>query len=253
MDVTTTSTRMVRDLSIILPAYNEAENIETSISAALSWLDQAAQTDAIQYGEVIVVDDGSADDTSQRVRNNPDPRVRLVRHFTNLGYGAALRSGFQASKYNHVFFTDADLQFRLTDLHQLIHWAHHYDIVAGYRADRADPWNRRLNAWGWNYLINSIFGLQVRDIDCAFKLLPRRLFDSVGISSTGAFVNSELLVRAQAAGFRIKQVPVAHYPRLKGRATGARLSVIGRAWWELATLYTDLPRDPHGSRLSATP
>lgn len=226
-------------LSVVLPAYNEAANIAASVSSVLQWLDQESLR-----AEVIVVDDGSGDATALVVNglSRQDSRVRLVRHPRNLGYGAALRSGFAASRYDHVFFTDADLQFRMADLHRLSPWISHYDIVVGYRDVRADPLGRRLNAWGWNQLINRLFRLGVRDVDCAFKVFHRRVLERVGISSIGAFVNSELLVRAQGAGFRIKEVPVAHYPRVAGRPTGARLDVIGRACWELATIYPDLQR-----------
>lgn len=222
---------------MVLPAYNEAENIRASVRAVLAWVEEERIS-----AEVIVVDDGSSDATVLEVGalQRTDARIKLVRHAVNLGYGAALRSGFAASSGEYVFFTDADLQFRMDDLRRLSPWVSQYDIVVGYRDGRADPRGRRLNAWMWNRLINSIFRLGLRDVDCAFKVFHRRVLQRVGISSIGAFVNSELLVRAASEGFRIKEVPVPHYPRLAGRATGARLDVIGRACWELATIYPDL-------------
>ncbi|HNH45979.1 MAG TPA: glycosyltransferase family 2 protein [Myxococcota bacterium] len=224
-------------LSVVLPAYNESANIRGSLEAVLGWIGGSGV-----WGEVIVVDDGSVDDTAGVVRAvaAADRRVRLVQHTRNLGYGAALRSGFAAARGEYVFFTDADLQFRIEDMARLSPFSRDYDVVVGYREQRADPLGRRINARAWNELVNSLFSVGVRDVDCAFKLFHRRVLERVGVSSTGAFLNSELLVRARSAGFRIKEVPVPHYPRLAGRATGARVAVIGRAFWELLSLHEDL-------------
>lgn len=232
-----------RSLSIVLPAFNEAQNIERTVRSALSVLESQSLS-----GEVVVVDDGSRDATVDIVAGLRDPRVRLVRHTQNRGYGGALRSGFAAARFEHVFFTDADLQFDVREIGRLAPWSQRYDIVVGYRHPRSDHWLRRLNGWSWSRLMNGLFDVRVRDVDCAFKVFHRRVLEQVPLSSLGAFVNSELLVRARAAGFRIHEVPVSHYPRLAGVATGGDPRVIGRAWLELGALYGELRAQQRASR-----
>ncbi len=141
-----------------------------------------------------------------------------------------------------VVFTDADLQFRLADLVALFDVAEEVDVVAGYRAPRVDSPFRRLLGWGWGRLVRLLYGLRIRDVDCAFKLFRREVLDAIPIESVGAFINTEILVRANAAGFRIREVPVRHYPRVSGTASGARPRVILRALRELVTLRSRLPR-----------
>ena len=127
-------------------------------------------------------------------------------------------------------------------LRLLLARAREADIIAGYRARRSDPKHRLINAWAWGRLVKLLFGLDVRDVDCAFKVFHREVFEQVPISSVGAFVNTEILLRAQAEGFTITQVPVSHYPRTAGTSTGANPKVIARAFWELGRLYRELKR-----------
>ncbi|MCB9761549.1 MAG: glycosyltransferase family 2 protein [Alphaproteobacteria bacterium] len=224
-------------ISIVFPAFNEAENIGPSIAHAVAVLDEMGAD-----FEVIVVDDGSSDATRAVAdrASSDDPRVRSIHHPRNRGYGAALKTGILAATKELIFFTDADLQFDLAELGGLLAWADRYDIIAGYRARRSDPPHRRLNAWAWGKLIGLLFDLEVRDIDCAFKVFRRQVFDRVPIHSVGAFVNSEILVRARAEGFSLKQIPVSHYPRVAGTQTGARPRVIARAFVELGRLHREL-------------
>lgn len=224
-------------LSVVLPAYNEADNIDEAIEGSVN-----ALRALVRDWEVIVVDDGSADDTASRVAawSVREPGVRLVKHPQNRGYGAALRSGFRAARMDFVFFTDADLQFDLTELSLLLPHTRRYDIVAGYRHDRQDPWNRRLNAWAWGRLVDAVFDVGVRDVNCAFKVFRRDVLDRVVIRSDGAFVNTEILAKARARGVRVRQVPVTHFPRTLGEQTGARPRVVARAFLELGMLYGDL-------------
>lgn len=224
-------------ISIVLPAFNEAENIATSVQRAR---DVLSQRDA--DFEVIVVDDGSSDATRAIVdaMAREDKRVRCLHHPRNRGYGAALRTGLLAGVKDLVFFTDADLQFDLGEIDRLLDHAQHYDIIAGYRANRRDPLPRKVNAWAWGQLVDVLFDLRVRDIDCAFKVFHRRVLEAIDIRSVGAFVNSEILVRARAAGFTVKQVPVTHFARVAGEQTGANPKVIAKAFWELARLYREL-------------
>jgi glycosyltransferase involved in cell wall biosynthesis len=227
------------DLSMVFPAHDEEGNLEPLLDAAF---ELAAKLP--QRVEVIVVDDGSRDGTARVVegRRVREPRLRLVRHDTNRGYGAALRSGLRAARGRLVFFSDADRQFSLLELETLLAHADRYEVVVGYRAPRADPWLRRLIAALGGAAARALFGVRVRDIDCAFKLFHREVLEGMRIASDGIFVNTEVLARAARAGFRIHEVPVSHRPRRRGRQTGARPRVIARMLREGARLYPELRR-----------
>ncbi len=224
-------------LSVVLPAYNEAANLPLSVAATAS-----ALHGLVRDWEILIVDDGSVDATREVAAQlaAADSRVKVLRHGQNRGYGAALRTGFRNASKELVFFTDADNQFDVTELGGLLPLVSRYDIVAGYRAVRQDPWNRQLNARGWGQLVNALFELDIRDVNCAFKLFRRRVLDRVEIRSDGAFVNTEVLARARAAGCTIREVPVRHFPRTVGEQTGARPRVILRAFAELVRLYGEL-------------
>ncbi len=220
-------------LTVSMPAYNEAANIEEMIDLVRQEI--GPMTDDL---EIIIVNDGSSDHTSEIVRaiHNKDPRVRLIEHETNLGYGAAVRNGVWSASKEFVFFTDADRQFDLRELRQLIRRLDEADMVIGYRRARSDPWYRILFGHGWSWLVNLLFGYVARDVDCAFKLFKRDVIEQVHVESTGATFSAEFLVKAKRAGFRIVEEPVSHRSRPAGEATGARLDVILRAFKELFQL-----------------
>ncbi len=224
-------------LSLVFPVCDEERNLEALFESALS-IGSRLASDL----ELVIVDDGSRDRSAEIIDQwkSSDLRIRVVRHPANRGYGAALRSGLREARGELVFFSDADLQFDLAELAKLLEHTDDFDIVAGYRSPRRDPWPRRLLAWGWGCIIRALFGLRIRDIDCAFKVFRRPVLDGIPIESIGAFVNTEMLVRAAAAGCRIHQVPVTHHRRRFGRQSGARPRVIWRAFLEMATLYREL-------------
>lgn len=228
-------------LSLVFPVFNEQENVGVVIDTALRLAPKLASS-----FEIVVVDDGSRDGSAGVIaeRVTGDPRVRVVTHRSNRGYGAALRTGLREAQGDLVFFSDADLQFDLAELGELLHHTERFDVVAGYRAPRRDPWGRRLLAAGWGLLVRTLFDLEIRDIDCAFKVFRRPVVEAMPIESLGAFVNTEILVRARSAGFRIHQIPVSHHPRQHGRQSGARPRVVLRALVELATLYRELRAPP---------
>lgn len=226
-------------LSLVFPVFDEERNIGVLLDDALRLAPQLAPD-----FEIVVVDDGSRDGSAAEIerRRRADPRVRVIQHPCNRGYGAALHAGLREARGELVFFCDADLQFDLAELEHLLAHTEEFDIVAGHRSPRRDPWGRRVLATGWGLLVRALFGLRVRDIDCAFKVFRREVIESMPIASIGAFVNTEILVRAEGAGFRIHQVPVSHRRRRHGRQTGARPRVILRALLELAKLHGDLHR-----------
>jgi glycosyltransferase involved in cell wall biosynthesis len=225
------------DLSLVFPMFDEEDNVDELIATAR----EIGMRLSAEF-EIVVVDDGSRDRGPAIVDHwcLQDPRVRLVRHASNTGYGAALRSGLQAARGEFIFFSDADLQFDLAELEKLLEHSRDFDIVAGYRAPRRDPWPRAVIAWTWGRIVGALFDLRVRDIDCAFKVFHRRVVESIPIASIGAFINTEILVRARAAGFGIRQVPVSHRRRENGRQTGARPRVMAKAVLELLRLYREL-------------
>ena len=230
-------------ISAVLPAYNEEAGIENAV------LDLAGVLSSLtdRY-EVVVTNDGSRDRTGEVLARlqarHPDAHLRVVSHENNRGYGAALASGFDVARMDLIFFTDGDQQFDVGELARLLpRLANTADLVIGWREHRADPLVRLLNAWLWKQLVNLLFGYTARDVDCAFKLFRRTVWQSVSVRSRGATFSAEFLIKARRRGFRVTELPVSHYPRATGRATGAKLSVIVRAMSDLIQLRRDLAHD----------
>jgi glycosyltransferase involved in cell wall biosynthesis len=231
----------VDELSVVLPAYNEEPNIERTVRAVAAHLDGLS----IDY-EIVPVNDGSADRTGEfldRVAREM-PRVRPQHHGANRGYGAALRTGFDAAAKRFVFYMDSDGQFDIREIDLLLPLATDEDhIVTGYRMVRQDPFFRRLNARLFGgMLVPLMLNVRVRDLNCAFKLIPRKVLRAIKLESTGALINAELYGRAVRRGFGIKEVGVHHYAREAGVQTGAHLSVILKAFYDLFRLRQEIVR-----------
>ncbi|UCF15058.1 MAG: glycosyltransferase family 2 protein [Phycisphaerales bacterium] len=226
-------------ISVFFPCYNEQENVRQTTEKTLMVLEKL-DTDF----EVIIVDDGSSDDTGRIADEiaGRDDRVKVVHHRRNLGYGAALQSGFNAATKELVFYTDGDGQFDISEMPPLLELIDKYDIVSCYRLNRRDSVVRKVNGWCWTKLVCLLFGLKIRDIDCAFKLYKRQIFDNIKLSSTGALIDTEILARATRKGYSIVQKPVHHYPRKAGEQSGANLRVILRAFRELLQLQRKIRR-----------
>jgi glycosyltransferase involved in cell wall biosynthesis len=229
-------------ISLVLPAYNEADNIEPMVSEAVP----ALEANADDY-EIIVVDDGSSDDTAGATQRMMDlhPRVRLVQHPRNKGFGAAVYSGFTSAEKDWIFYTDADRQFVLSELASFVPLMDQADLIAGYRAPRRDPFLRVFYGKGWSALCTLLFGYTVRDVDCGFKLFRRQIIEQLAphIASRGATFSIEWLVRAKRAGYRFVELPVTHQPRVAGSQTGANINVITRAFRELVEFRLQLWRE----------
>jgi glycosyltransferase involved in cell wall biosynthesis len=231
----------VDELSVVLPAFNEEENIEKTVRAVMSYLDAKP----IDY-EILVVNDGSADGTRGVIERlaAESPRVRALHHPQNRGYGAALRTGFEAASKRFVFYMDSDGQFDIRELDLVLPLAtDESNIVTGYRMVRRDPFIRRLNAklFGGT-LVPILLNVRVKDLNCAFKLIPRRVLQSIRLDSSGALINAELYGRAVRRGFGIKEVGVHHFPREAGTQTGAHLGVILKAFYDLFRLRQEILR-----------
>lgn len=243
------SRKPARSISVVMPAYNEEENIETAVRTARDVL-----TTYCNSLEIIVVNDGSADRTGEilNLLAGEVPELCVLHHERNRGYGGALRTGFYSASNELVLLCDSDLQFDFNDIDALLPWTDEFHIVAGYRAKRADPAYRRLNAWMWNMMVRIVLGVKVRDLDCAFKLFRREVFDAIQLEADGAMINTELFALARRNYFRVKEVPVRHYPRTAGAQTGAKLRVILNAFRELFRMYHRLGPVP-AARLPVTP
>ena len=223
-------TERVPRLSYFFPAHNEEANLAGLVEEALASLPALAET-----FEIIAVNDGSRDRTAaiadELAAAHPDV-VRAVHHPTNLGYGAALRSGLAAARYELVAFTDGDRQFQVEDLGRLterLGAPDHPDVVVGFRIKRADPLIRTIYARAYRLANRIFFGLTVTDVDCACKLFRREALEGLRVESGGAFFSAELLIKLRAAGRSVAEVGVPHYPRTAGSPTGAKPSVVFRA------------------------
>ena len=226
-------------LSLFFPCRNEGGNLAALVSEALDALPALAT----RY-EVIIVDDGSTVETpgvaAQLMAAHPGV-VFLVRHEHGRGYGGALRSGFAAARMEQIAFTDGDRQFRVSDLAPLVALVAaggeaRPDAAVGYRIERADPLVRRIYANIYRSALRAMYGLRLRDVDCAAKVFRRDALAGVAIDSQGAFFSAELMIKLRARDARIVEVGVPHYPRTSGAATGARLSVVlgaVRDFWRL--------------------
>jgi glycosyltransferase involved in cell wall biosynthesis len=245
-------------LTICMPAHNEAENIQRTVLEALGVLEKLSSRKAIDRYEVIVVDDGSRDATAGVVQSltHQHPQVRLIRHDTNRGYGAAVFSGLTGASLDLVFFTDGDGQFDLEELTDLLEALGGGDMVIGHRSPRRDPLIRKLNGWGWSWLVNVLFGYTARDVDCAFKIMRREVIQFLQdrVKSRGATFSAEFLVRARLAGYRIREIPIrGHRPRRSGQQSGARPGVILRAFRELLLFRVALWQETHHKVLAQNP
>ncbi len=225
-------------ISAVLPAHNEAENIRTTVENCVTYL----ENNVSDY-EVVVVNDGSSDDTQYIVEGlaSTNSKVVLVNHPINTGYGSALRSGFEKASCEYIFFMDSDGQFDINDLDRLIPLLSAKDVVIGYREDRADSLVRSLNAWLYGLYIYLTFGLKVRDMDCAFKVFPTKAYQDIRpIISVGALFSAEFLIKLKRNGFTLREIPVRHFPRLFGTQSGASIKVILRMFKESWKLKNEL-------------
>ncbi|MFH1458397.1 MAG: glycosyltransferase family 2 protein [Candidatus Omnitrophota bacterium] len=230
-----------KGLSVILPVYNEEGNISQVISRALEILPSITCD-----FEIIIVDDGSLDKTGnilERLRAC-DARLKVLRHSRNLGYGAALRSGFKSAQKQLIFMMDADRQFDISDIAGLAAYIEDYDIVVGCRKKRRDPIYRSFFSHCFNSIGKFCFGIKFQDINCGFKLFKRESLQGMALFSTGSIISAEILTKAGINKLKIKQVVVNHYPRIHGRQTGASLKVIFTILWEMGKLKMQITKSP---------
>lgn len=231
----------INELSLFFPAYNEEGNAKETILKAKKVLLKTAKK-----WEIIVVNDGSKDKTREIVESlsNEDERIRVINHDINKGYGGAFKSGLYNAKYNWITFTDIDGQFDFSEIDKFIEKQKetNADLVIGYYKKRQVSKFKILTSKLWEFVVYMLFGLHVKDIDCGFKLISKKVIDKISKleSERGAFISSEFLIKAKRAGFKIAEIPVTHYPRLQGKGTGRDIKVIIKSFVDLFRLWKKL-------------
>lgn len=230
-------------LTIFLPSYNEEGNVERVVRGFLAEAPNVAED-----FEILVIDDGSRDRTAEIAARLAveNPRVRLVRHGLNRGYGCALATGFKTARQPYVLLCDGDGQFDPADMARLTALIANYDVVIGRRARRADHLMRRFNGKAWTILSRLLFGLSVTDMDCGFKLFRREIVADLELHASGAMITTELMARLAGRKARIAEVDVTHLPRIAGVQGGNSPSVIIGAFRDLLSLYWELKRARYG-------
>jgi len=229
------------ELSVFFPAYNEEERISATVKKALAVAPKAAE----KY-EIVVINDGSKDKTGEVIDSLAEKHnyVRALHHKKNRGYGAALKTGFYKTKYQWITFTDSDGQFDFSEITDFIEAQKKTGkkLVIGYYKKRQVPFYRKVNTFLWEGVVRILFGLNVRDIDTAFKLIHRDVINTIPKleSERGAFISSEFLIKAKKAGFGMVEVPVTHFPREEGKGTGSNLDVIVKSFVDLFKLWKKL-------------
>ncbi|MFH1123584.1 MAG: glycosyltransferase family 2 protein [Pseudomonadota bacterium] len=230
--------KKLTSISAFFPAFNDGATISSMVISAMITLPKVAQ----DY-EVIVVNDGSSDYTGEMLEElgRLYPQVRIITHPHNKGYGAALRTGFAAARKEWLFYTDGDAQYDPREIVKLVEAVTpNTDVVNGYKISRSDPLHRVIIGRLYHHLVRILFGFKLRDIDCDYRLIRRKIFDRVRLRSTSGTICLEMVKRIQDAGYRFEEIPVHHYHRAYGKSqffnfrrlfkTAVQLLSL---WWEL--------------------
>lgn len=218
-------------LSVFFPAYYDELNIGKVTRSAVKILEELKLKDY----EIIIIEDGSPDRTGEVADRlaGEFPKVRVIHHAKNMGYGATLKDGFVNAKMDYVFYTDGDNQFDLEEMKKFVALIPFSDIVVGYRKHKQYSLYRKFTSLCYNYLLKIIFDIHYWDIDCAFKLFKTDLFRKIEIKSIDAFIDAEIMLKANLLDYTVTELGVQHLPRLDGVSTGARPSVILRTIREI--------------------
>jgi len=227
-------------ISAFFPVYNDAGTVEIMATK----MDEILKKHSEDY-EIIIVDDCSPDESGKIADEmaKKNKKIRVIHHRQNMGYGGALKSGFYSSKKELVFYTDGDAQYDVYELPKLLEHINNYDVVNGYKINRADKAYRKIMGKIYNFAMHILFNLKVRDVDCDFRLMHRRILDNIKLESNSGLICTEMMKKIQDAGYTIKNVPVRHYPRIYGNSQFfkpgrifAVLTGLINQWYELVLL-----------------
>ena len=223
-------------ISFFCPAYYDEKNLPILIPKVLEVLKKHASK-----FEILIVEDGSPDKTdivSDRLAAKFKPFVKVIHHTKNMGYGTALRTGFnKANLYDYTFYTDGDNQFDVNELEKMMPYLSSYDAVIGFRNKRALTTGRLIQTKIFNLIAKLCFNLEVKDINCSMKIISRKALNSIKLESNGAFIDAELLIKISDKKYKIKEVAVSHFPRKFGKASGGNIKVIYRTITEMIRFY----------------
>ena len=210
-------------VSFFCPAYHDEKNLPVLIPHVHRFLAEITDT-----FEVIIVHDGSPDRTGEVADRlaTEFPNVRVIHHPTNLGYGATLRDGFLAARYDYVMYTDGDNQYDVREFLPYLDGLRTADVLSGYVTRKAVSSRRKVQSFVYNWLIASLFLVRCRDIDCAMKIYSRKAIESISLKSTSCFIDAEMIIKLKKAGFCVAQFPVTHFPRTEGLASGSKMTII---------------------------
>lgn len=235
-------------LSLFFPAWNEEEYVERAVSRARKVLERLSDD-----WEIIIVNDASTDRTRELAEglSRADARVRCVSHEVNTRLGGAMKTGFASSTKDIVIYSDMDLPFDLNELERALHLMDYLeaDMICAFRFDRTSEGPKRIvYSFVYNLLIRSLFDVFVKDINFSFKVVHRRVLESLELKSEGSFIDAELVVKAIRRGFKVFQMGVDYFPRTRGVSTLASPSVIAKMVRELAGLYGEVKNPSAPSR-----
>ncbi len=228
-------------LSVFFPAYYDEKNIAKVVDSAIKVLEELRLKDY----EVIIIEDGSPDKTGEVADKLAEKyaKVRVIHHGKNMGYGATLKDGFLSARMDYVFYSDGDNQFDLNEMKKFVALIPYTDMVIGYRKKKQYSTYRKLTSLVYNYMLRYLFNIDYVDVDCAFKLIKTDLFSKIKIDSVDAFIDAEILLKANRLGYSSTEVGVKHLPRFDGISTGARPSVIFKTINEVMTYRKQYKND----------
>lgn len=235
----TVGSRTFPSLSVFFPAYNDAPSLAALVDKAFTVLEEH-----VADYEVIVVNDGSRDHTGQvleELRQRYGPRMRVVTHQQNRGYGGALRSGFEAATKEFVFYTDGDGQYDVGELPRLMERVGPATgLVNGFKLDRHDPAHRIWIGKVYNFCARLLFRIRIRDIDCDYRLIRRSRLEEIRLTSTSGTICVELVRKLELSRCEVEEVGVHHYPRLHGTSQFFRMRSLAKTLLQLLRLWTKL-------------
>lgn len=205
----------LKSLSVFIPVFNEERIIEKNLGSILSAIEEVSED-----FEILIIDDGSTDHSKEKVLEwiKKCQKIRLIEHKTNLGYGAALRSGFKNAQKDWIFYTDMDLPADLDNLKKVVSLMGIYDLVIGYRINRQDTPRRFIYTKIYKFLLKVLFNLKAKDINFSFKCVKKTAIEKINFTAKTGFIDGELLIESVRNGFTVKEIPIIYWPRKYGNS-----------------------------------